>query len=63
MAPLNPSLADEFNVSQEHAVLVFDIRRAVVSLPLQVHVLQVLLKAGPIAFPIAFFEFADEGPK
>ena len=31
-----PSFADEFNVSQEDAVSVFDVRRAVVSLPFQV---------------------------
>ena len=33
MEPPDPSFADEFNVRQEYAVLVFDVRRAVVSLP------------------------------
>ena len=32
----DPSFADEFNVPQEYAVLVFDVRRAAVSLPLQI---------------------------
>ena len=44
------------------AVLVFYIRRAVVSLPFQVHRLQVLIEASLIAFPNACFKlFADEG--
>ena len=51
---------DEFNVSQEHAGLDFDIRRAAVLLPFQVYRLQVLVEAGVIAFPNACFEFADE---
>ena len=33
--PRDPSFADEFDVPQEDAVLVFDVRRAAVSLPLQ----------------------------
>ena len=63
MEPPDPSFADEFNVSREHATLVFDVRRAVVSLSLQVHRLQVLVEAGLIAFPKACFQFADEGPE
>ena len=59
----DPSFADEFIVSQEDAVLVFDVRRAAVSLPFQVHRLLVLVEAGLIAFSIACFEFADEVPK
>ena len=35
--PPNPLFADEFNVSQQTAVLVFDELRAAVSLPFQVH--------------------------
>ena len=31
-----PSFADELNVPQEYAVLVFDVRRAAASLPLQI---------------------------
>ena len=50
-------------VSQEYAVLVFDVRRAAVLLPFQIHRLQVLVEAGLIAFPIACFEFADEVPE
>ena len=49
-------------ISQEYAVVVFDVRRAAVSLPFQVHRLQVLVEAGLIAFPNACFECADEGP-
>ena len=55
-----PSFTDEFNVSQENAVPVFDVRRAVVSLPLQVFSLKVLVEAGLVAFSSACFEFADE---
>ena len=52
-----------FNVPQEDAVLVFDVRRAAVSLPFQVHRLKVLVEAGLVAFSSACFEFADEVPK
>ena len=54
------SFADEFNIPQEYAVLVFDVRRAAVSLPLQVYRLKVLVEAGLVAFSSACFEFADE---
>ena len=60
---LYPSFADELNVSQEYAFLVFDVRRAAASLPFQVHRLKVLVEAGLVAFSIAYFEFADEVPK
>ena len=63
MEPSDPSFADEFNVPQEYAILVFDVRRAVVSLPFQVHRLKVLVEAGLVAFTSACFEFADEVPK
>ena len=63
MKPPDPSFADEFNVPQEDAVLVFDVARAAVSLPFQVHCLQVLVEAGLVAFLSACFEFADEVPK
>ena len=62
MEPTDPSFADEFNVPQEDAVIVFDARGAVVSLPFQVHRLKVLVEAGLIAFSIACFEFADAVP-
>ena len=39
MEPVDPSFADEY------AVLVFDVRRAVVSLPFQFYRLQVLVEA------------------
>ena len=42
MEPLDPSFADEFDVPQEDAVLVFDVPLAAVSLPFQVHRLKVL---------------------
>ena len=57
------SLADELNVSQEYPVLVFDVRRATISLPFQVHRLEVFVEAGLIAFPNACFELADGGPE
>ena len=60
MEPPDPSFADEFNVPQEYAVLVFDLRRAAALLPFQVHRPEVLLEAGLVAFSIAYFEFADE---
>ena len=63
MEPPDPSFVDEFNVPQEDAVLVFDVRRAAVSLPFQVHRLKVLIEAGLVAFSSACFEFADEVPK
>ena len=63
MKPPDPSFADEFNVPQEYAVLVFDVRRAVVSFPFQVPRLKVLVEAGQVAFSSACFEFADEVPK
>ena len=63
MEPPNPSFVDEFSVPQEDAVLVFDVRRAAVSLPFQVHRLKVLEEAGLVAFSSACFEFADEVPK
>ena len=43
MEPPDPSFADEFNVLQKDAVLVFDVRA--VSLPFQVHRLKVLVEA------------------
>ena len=61
--PPDPSFADEFNVHQEDAILVFDVRRAGVSLPFQVRRLKVLVEAGLVAFSSACFEFANEVPK
>ena len=58
----DPSFADEFNGPQEYAVLVFDVRRAAVSLPFQVHRVNVLVEAGLVAFSSVCFEFADEVP-
>ena len=62
MEPPDPLFADEFNVPQEDAVLVFDVRRAAVSLRFHVHVhrLKVLVKAGLVAFSSACSEYADE---
>ena len=56
MEPAVPSFADEFNVSQEYAVLVFDVRRAAVSLPFQVYRLKVLVEAGLVTFSSACSE-------
>ena len=63
MEPPDPSFADEFNIPQEYAVLVFDLRRAAVSLPFQVHRLKVLVEADLVAFSTACFEFADQVPE
>ena len=63
MEPPDPSFADEFNVPHEDAVLVFDVRRAAVSLPFQVHRLKVLVEADLVAYSSAGSEFADEVPK
>ena len=60
MEPPDPLFADEFNVPQEDAVVVFDVRRAAVSLPFQVHHLKVLVEAGLVAFSSACFELANE---
>ena len=62
MEPPDPSFANEFKVPQEDAVLVFDVRRAAVSLPFQVHSLKVLVEAGLVAFSRVCFEFANEIP-
>ena len=63
MEPPDPSFADELDVPQENAVLVFDVRQAAVSLLFQVHHLKVLVEAGLVTFSIACFEYADEVPK
>ena len=63
MEPPDPSFADEFNVSQEGAVLVFDVSRAAASLPFQVHRLKGLVEADLVAFSSARLEFANEVPK
>ena len=63
MEPSDPSFANVFSVPQEDAILVFDVRRAAVSFPFQVHRLKVLVKAGLVAFSSACFELADEVPK
>ena len=47
MEPPDPLFADEFNVPQKYAVLVFNARRAAVSLPFQVHHLQMLVGSRP----------------
>ena len=63
MEPPDPSFADEFTVPQEDAVLVFDLRRAAVSLPFQVYRLKVLIEAGLVTFSSACFDFVEEVPK
>ena len=60
MEPPDQSFADGFNVSQEYAVLVLDVRRAAVSLPFQVNRLEMLVDAGLVAFLSACFEFEDK---
>ena len=51
------------STSLKDAVHVFDVCRAAVSLPFQVHRLKVLVEADPVAFSSACFEFTDEVPK
>ena len=63
MEPPDLSFADEFNVPQEDAILVFDVRRAAVSLPFQVPRLKVLVEPGLVVFSSACFEFANEVSK
>ena len=64
MEPLDPSFADKLKVPQEYAVfLVFDVRRATILLPFQVHRLEVLKGASLVAFSSACFELADEVPE
>ena len=63
MEPPDLLFADEVNIPQESAVLSFDLRRAAVSLPFQVHRLKVLVEAGLVTFSSACFEFADEVPE
>ena len=63
MEPLDPSFAGEFNISQEYAILVFDVRRVAVSLPFQIPRIQMLVEDGLVAFSSACFEFTDEVPK
>ena len=61
MEPPEPSFADEVNIRQEDTVLVCNVRPAEILLPFQIYHLQVLVKAGLIAFSNACFKFADEG--
>ena len=63
MEPPNLSFADELNVPHEYAVLAFDVRRATVSLPFQIHRIYMLGEAGLVAFSSACFEFADDVPE
>ena len=63
MEPPDSPFADEFNVSQEYAVLVFDVRRVVVSLPFWVHRLKALVESDMLAFWSACFEFENKVPK
>ena len=63
MEPPDPSFANESNIPQEDAVLVFDVRRAAVSFPFQVRRLKVLHEAGLVAFSSACFEFTNEVSK
>ena len=63
MEPPDSSFADEFNVPQVDAVLVFDVRRAAVSLPFQVRRLEMFVEADLVAFSSAYFEFTNEVPK
>ena len=64
MEPRDPSFADKLNVLQEDAVLVFDVRRAAVSLPFQVYRLKVLVETGLVAFSSAcVFRVCGRSPK
>ena len=61
MEPHTQSFTDEFNVPQEYAVLVFDVRRAAVSFPFKIHDIYMLIEAGLVAFLNACFELLGEG--
>ena len=61
--PPDPSFADELNIPQEYALLVFDVRRPAVSVPFPVHRFWILVEAGLVVFSSACFEFADEVSK
>ena len=63
MEPPDPSFADEFNVLQAYAVLVFNVCQAAVLLPFPIHRHEMLLEVGLIAFSNASFKFAGEGPE
>ena len=60
MEPPDPLLVDEVNVPHEDAVLVFDVDRAAVSLPFQIHRLKVLEEVGLGAFLRACFELGTK---
>ena len=55
---LDASFEDEFNVPQEYAVLIYDVRRAAVSVPFTF----IVVEADVVFFSNAYFEFADKGP-
>ena len=63
MEPPDPSFADEFNVPQEYAVLVFEVHRAPVSLPFQVHRLKVLVGSRPGRLLEGMFRVCERSPK
>lgn len=57
---MHSSFADEFNVPQRVTVFVFDELRAAISLPVQVHCLQMLIM---VVFSDAIFELSVVGPE
>ena len=63
MEPPDPSFADESNVTQEYAVLVFDVLRAAVSLPFQVHRLKGACISRPGRLLECVFQVCERNPK
>ena len=63
MEPPDQSFADDFNVLQEYAILVFGVRRDEIPLSFQIHRIKMLVKAGLVTFLNACFVVADEVPE
>ena len=56
----DPSFADEFNISPEYAVFIFNVRRAVVSIPVHVHLDAYRSQTDHLLE--CLFRIVDEGP-
>ena len=55
---LDTSFEDEFNIPQEYGVLIYDVRRAAVSVPFTF----IVVEADVVFFSNAYFEFVDKDP-
>ena len=61
--PRNLSFADEFNILQNYTVLIFDVHRAVGSLPFQVHHLSMPCKSRPGRLLECVFRVCGRSPR